>query len=242
MAVFHSPCAVFVACANSAYLRVVGRVGCVQRPRDTHSATTFAGTAHARAAGPSRPTRRTASTSFSCSAGVSHLDIRCGPATSPTGGGSSPRAARSGASTAGTASECRRGTARRCSAGRIVCSDEGWGSEAGGDRNRRSASPCDGMRCHACNEDIGRITVASFGAAITGGHTGRDPSFDLGLQPTHRVRGELTPGRKLPPHTPDARALSETVPCVRRRLGIEGGALVNAQAALNARLLPCHAR
>jgi hypothetical protein len=103
----------------------------------------------------------------------------------------------------------RRGSACRWPrvAGRIVCSGEGWGSEAAGDRNRRSASLCDGIRCHACNEEIGRITVASFGVAITAGHTGRDPSFDLGLQPPHRVRGELAPGRKLPRtlQTPECR-------------------------------------
>ena len=49
--------------------------------------------------------------------------------------------------------------------------------------HRRSASLCDGIRCHACNQEIGRITVVSFGVAITGGHTGCNPSFDLGLQP-----------------------------------------------------------
>jgi hypothetical protein len=98
---------------------------------------------------PDRAGRRVAPPQRACSAGVSHLDIRCVPATSPTGGGSSPRAARSGASTAGIASECRRGTARRCSAGRIVCSGEGWGSEGTGDRHRRPASLRARMRCHA---------------------------------------------------------------------------------------------
>ena len=63
----------------------------------------------------------------------------------PDRGRLSPRAARSGASTAGTASECRRGTARRCSAGRIVCSGEEWGVRPAGDRNRgrlRSVTGC----------------------------------------------------------------------------------------------------
>jgi hypothetical protein len=52
-----------------------------------------------------------------------------------------------------------------------------------------------------CNEDVGRITVASFGVALPAGRPGRDPLFNLGLQPTDRVRGELTTGRKLPRHS-----------------------------------------
>src|SRR4030095_12104148 len=40
-------------------------------------------------------------------------------------------------------------------------------------------------------------TVASFGVVLTAGHTGRNPSFDLGLPPPHPVRGELVRGRRL---------------------------------------------
>jgi hypothetical protein len=93
----------------------------------------------------------------------------------------------------------RRGTARRCSAGHIVCSGER--SESNGADYRPPPGGLAPSRdaVSRCDEDIGRITVASFGVTPTAGHTGRDPFFNLGLQPTHRVRGELATGRKLPP-------------------------------------------
>src|SRR5262245_36841828 len=76
--------------------------------------------------------------------------------------------------------------------------------------------------------------------ALTAGHTGRDPSFDLGLQPTNVVHGELTARRKLPPDTPAARVSSETVPRACRPLDIGGGGPVNAQPALDGPMDPCH--
>jgi hypothetical protein len=101
----------------------------------------------------------------------------------------------------------RRGTARRCSAGHIVCSGER--SESNGADYRPPPGGLAPSRdaVSRCDEDIGRITVASFGVTPTAGHTGRDPFFNLGLQPTHRVRGELATGRKLPStlQTPERR-------------------------------------
>ena len=64
-------------------------------------------------------------------------------------------------------------------------------------RRRRPGSLRHG--CGVTPQRISEITVASFGVALMVGHPGRDPSFDLGLQPTHRVRGELAPHRKLSP-------------------------------------------
>jgi hypothetical protein len=73
--------------------------------------------------------------------------------------------------------------------------------------HRLAASLRHGMLCHAAMRIWGRITVASFGVTPTARHTDRDPFFNLGLQPTHRVRGELATGRKLPPtlQTPKCR-------------------------------------
>src|SRR5262249_27338898 len=85
----------------------------------------------------------------------------------------------------------------------------GWGvgGEDAGDRSPPAAFALSQDAVSRCNEDIGRITVASFGVAFTAGHTGRDPFFNLGFQPTHRVRGELATGRKLSPtlQTPERR-------------------------------------
>src|SRR5262249_55572971 len=82
-----------------------------------------------------------------------------------------------------------------------------------------------------------RYRAASFGAALSAGPSGRDPFFTLGLQPptvfvvSWRLAGNC-------PDTPDARVSPETVPCARRPHGIGGGALVNAQPALDAPLCP----
>jgi len=81
------------------------------------------------------------------------------------------------------------------------------GSEGPGDRAPPAGFALSQGAMSRSNEDVGRITVASFGVALPAGHTGRDPSFDLGLQPTHGVRGEFTARRKLPPtlQTPECR-------------------------------------
>jgi hypothetical protein len=78
-----------------------------------------------------------------------------------------------------------RGTARRspraASSGRV----RRGGVRALVTGHRRSASLCDRMRCHACNEGIGRITVASFG--VTPPRDTRvaiHPSTSVSSQPT----------------------------------------------------------
>jgi hypothetical protein len=87
--------------------------------------------------------------------------------------------------------EVYRGPHRRARGRRVTALVTGY---------RRLPSLCDRMRRHTATRIPDNSAIALLGVALTAGHTGRDPSFDLGLQPPHRVRGESATGRKLPTH------------------------------------------
>jgi hypothetical protein len=89
----------------------------------------------------------------------------------------------------------RSGGSPRCPA--VASSSPGARRSTDGRRSQRWSPPSPPERSRA----------ASFGRALPAGQAGRDPFVDLDFQPPHRVRGELTPGRELPPtlQTPECR-------------------------------------